>query len=281
MNISADKGSLSRDDLPSESARQIELNIAVHDRIARRYERLHDEIFNEIEQARIVTTLERARDLITTNTRPLKGLDFGCGSGNLTRRMIHLGVEVTAADVSKGFLELVRSRYPTVRTLVMNGRDLSGLPDNSFDLVGAYSVLHHVPDYLGAVRELARVCKPGGVVLIDHEQTDEFWDGDPKYSEFRRLALRFDWRKYLRPSNYWHGFLRTFNPRHANEGDIHIWPDDRIDWRKIKRIMAASGFETVVSDDYLLYRRLYRKEVYDRFASICSDTKAMVFRKLK
>ena len=107
MNISADQGSLSRGDLPSESARQIKLNIAVHDRIARRYERLHDEIFNEIEQARIVTTLERTRDLITTNTRPLKGLDFGCGSGNLTRRMIHLGVEVTAADVSKGFLELI------------------------------------------------------------------------------------------------------------------------------------------------------------------------------
>lgn len=280
MNIKADRRRSSRGGSPSESERQIKLNIAVHDRIARRYEKLHDEIFNDGEQARVAAMLRRARDLVTTGANPLQALDFGCGSGNLTRHLLALGVSVTSADVSRRFLEMIRSRYPAAQTLAMNGRDLSNLADNSFDMVAVYSVLHHIPDYLGAVRELARACKPGGVVFIDHERTDEYWDSDPSYAAFRKLALRFDWRKYMRPSNYWHWLRRRFNPRHANEGDIHVWPEDRIEWAKIAEIMAASGFEVVVSENYLLDRRLYRQEVYDRYAGVCSDTKVMVFRKL-
>lgn len=264
-----------------EAQRQIERNIAVHDQVAEKYEALHGEIFNEVEQARLAAALARARDSITSGSRPLRALDFGCGSGNLSRHLLALGLHVTAADVSPHFLRLVEGRFGSDRlsTLQMNGTDLREVADESFDLIAAYSVLHHIPDYLAAIGELARVCRRGGVIVLDHEQTEGYWQGDPVYRAFQKEALRFDWRKYLTPSNYVHKVRRLINPRHTNEGDIHVFPDDHIEWAKIKALLAGRGFEVAIEEDYLLYRALYRREVYDLYVGRCTDTKLMVFRK--
>ncbi len=259
--------------------RQVARNVAIHDRIARRYDGIHGEIFNPIEQDRLRDALEAARDLICSSEGTFKALDFGCGSGNLTRHLLDLGMDVTCADVSRAFLDLVASRYPKVTTHWMEEGSTAGLADSSFDLVATYSVLHHIPDYLAAVGEMARVCKGGGVVVIDHEPSEAYWGANPEYNAFRRAALRFDWRKYLTPSNYLHRLLRVFDPRHSNEGDIHVWPDDHIEWASIKAVMAKAGFEAALEEDYLLYRKLYRREVYDRYVGRCTDTKVMIFRK--
>jgi ubiquinone/menaquinone biosynthesis C-methylase UbiE len=270
--------SLDRD---GNSQRQIEHNVAVHDRVARKYEALHGEIFNDVEQARLRAALARATAEVRTGAEPVHALDFGCGSGNVTSHLLALGARVTAADVSPRFLELVRRRFPSERldTLPLNGRDLSSVRDESFDLVATYSVLHHIPDYLGAVAEMARVCRKGGVVIIDHELTDEYWGRDPVYRAFLEAGLRFDWRKYLRPVNYLHRLRRIRNPRYANEGDIHIWPDDHIEWAKIRAVAASAGLQVVHEEDYLLFRKLYRPDVYQRFLGRCTDTKVMILRK--
>jgi ubiquinone/menaquinone biosynthesis C-methylase UbiE len=263
------------------TAREIERNVRVHDRIARKYEALHGEIFNDLEQARLRAWLDRAAAEVRTGSVPLSALDLGCGSGNLTRHLLELGMQVTAADVSTGFLGLVRARYstPALKTLAMNGRDLSNIADGSFDLVATYSVLHHIPDYLAAVAEMARVCKPGGVVVIDHEPPEAFWSGDPLYLQFRREALKPDWRKFTRPSNYWHRLRRLFNPRHSSEGDIHVWPDDHVEWTKIGQLMERSGFDLIAEKDFLLCRKLYRPDVFERYEGRCADMKAVIFRK--
>jgi 2-polyprenyl-3-methyl-5-hydroxy-6-metoxy-1,4-benzoquinol methylase len=258
---------------------EIARNVALHNKISAKYDSLHDEIFNPVEQERLAQRLELTRDAVRTAARHLSALDFGCGSGNLTRHLLALGFEVTAADVSQGFLDLIGDRYPGVRTLLMNGRDLSNIEDSSFDVVTTYSVLHHIPDYLGALREMARVVRPGGVIFIDHEQNEQFWKNSPVYAEFRRRALRVDWLKYLTPMNYIHRVRRIFDPRYSNEGDIHVWPDDHIEWGQIKQLLFSLGFEAVLEEDYLLYRTLYRRVVYDQYAAKCTDTKAMIFRK--
>lgn len=259
--------------------RQVARNVAVHDRIARRYDAIHGEIFNVVEQDRLGAVLGAARNLVNTSNQPLEALDFGCGSGNLTRHLLNLGMTVTAADVSRGFLDLVASRYPEVTTHWMQGGSTAGLAERGFDFIATYSVLHHIPDYLEACAQLARICRPGGVVLIDHEPSEGFWLGDATYSEFRKAALKADWRKYLSPSNYWHRMRRLFDPRHSNEGDIHVWPDDHVEWPRINALMADHGLEPVIGEDYLLARKLYRPKVYSRYVGRCSDTRVMAFRK--
>ena len=265
----------------STASKHIRENAAIHDKLVKKYERLHGEIFNPIEQQRLLNMLQVARDSVCGDVPHPKALDFGCGSGNLSRHLLDIGCNVTGADVSPGFLHLVEQRFPDERfsTLLMNGEDLREVADDSFDLVATYSVLHHIPDYLAAVKEMARVCKPGGVVMIDHEQNEAFWLGDPVYKEFRKAALRPDWGKYLRPSNYVHKLRRLFNPRHTNEGDIHVFADDHIEWSHIRAVFEQAGFEILVEEDYLLSRRLYRAEVYERYVDRCTDTKVMLARK--
>ena len=260
---------------------EIERNIAIHDRIARKYDERHGEIFNDIEQARLRATLHLALSLVETGKVTFSALDVGCGSGNLTRHFLDLGLQVVAADVSQGFLDLVEHRFSgkPIKTIKLNGRDLSNVPSASFDLVAAYSVLHHIPDYLAVIEEMARVCAPGGVIFLDHELTERFWAGDPIYDKFKKAATRFDWRKYLTFSNYLAGIRRIFNPRYANEGDIHVWPDDHIEWSKIDYCLSDAGFDCVHSEDYLLARKLYRQDVYSQYVGRCTDMRARVYRK--
>lgn len=264
----------------SAAQREVARNVAIHDKVARKYDALHGEIFNPVEQARLHDALKAALTAVATGAQPVAALDFGCGSGNLSRHLLELGASVTAADVSKGFLDLVQTTYPVgLTTLWMENGDTAKIPDESFDLIATYSVLHHIPDYLAAVGEMARICKPGGVIMIDHEASEGAWLQDPVYEEFRRAALGIDWQKFLTPANYVHRLRRMFNPRYSNEGDIHVWPDDHIEWPKISSKLGALGFETIASEDYLLSRRLYRADVYDRYRDRCSDTRMMMFRK--
>lgn len=263
------------------SGPELARNIAVHDRIAYRYDSHHDEIFNDHEQARLNAALAEAKAAVRGRDEPYRALDFGCGSGNLTRHLLGLGMTVTSSDVSRSFLDLVNGRFPdaALDTHQLNGEDLREFPDGSFDFIATYSVLHHVPNYLAAVAEMARVCAPGGVIYIDHELNADFWRGSEEYRRFQAEALPFDWRKFLRPSNYYHKIRRLFNPRYTNEGDIHVWPDDHVEWDQIMSVLAGLGFSPVIECDYLLFRGRYRRDVYEFYASRLTDTRVMAFRR--
>ena len=118
------------------------------------YEKSHHEIFNPIEQRRLYSTLREATNAVQTGSKPPAALDYGCGSGNLTRHLTELGFHVTAADVSDDFLSAIERKFSgtgMVKAIKLNGADLSDVPDARFDLVATYSVLHHVPDYLRIV----------------------------------------------------------------------------------------------------------------------------------
>jgi SAM-dependent methyltransferase len=91
---------------------------------------------------------------------PQRFLDAGCGMGELAERVKReLGAEVCAIDFSPRMVELTRARGIDAQVA-----DIQALPfeDASFDCVGAGWVLYHVPELDQAVRELARVLRPGG-----------------------------------------------------------------------------------------------------------------------
>ncbi len=229
------------------------------------YEHAHGDIFNSIEQQRLRGMLREAMKSVRTGASQVKALDFGCGSGNLTRHLIELGAYTTSADLSDDFLRDIQRKFSASglsETLKLNGKDLSNVPDAQFDLVATYSVLHHVPDYLAIVRELCRVVKPGGVLYIDHEATETYYQRPPAYVEFLRKARpRVNWRRFLSLAldvrGYVHILRRLRDPRYKREGDIHVWPDDHIEWDKIEQILAGERFEIVAKQDYLLYKAIY------------------------
>jgi len=266
---------------------QIEFNKKANDEVSRKYDRLHGDIFNSLEQQRLHKALATALAAVATGSKPATALDYGCGSGNLTRHLIELGVNTVSADISLGFLSLIERNFSQTglsKVLELNGRDLSNVPSGHFDLAAIYSVLHHVPDYLRIVEELCRVVKPGGVVYIDHEVIESYYDRQQEYIEFLRKARpAVNLKRYLalllNVPGYIHIFRRIMNPRYKREGDIHVWPDDHIEWDKIEQILVSKGFEIVLKEDYLLYKSQYRLDVYNEYKDKCADERLLIARK--
>jgi len=270
-----------------QSDEQIQFNREVNDRVSRKYERLHGEIFNAIEQERLKKALSAAVEAVRTGAQPLKALDYGCGSGNLTRHLIELGLETVSADISEGFLALIERYFSQTglsKVLTINGKDLSNVPSDAFDLVASYSVLHHVPDYLHIVKEMGRVIKPNGVIYIDHEVNESYFKRPKEYVEFLQKARpAVNFKRYVRllldVKGYIHILRRLMNPRYKREGDIHVWPDDHIEWDKIEQLLTTEGFEIVLKEDYLLYKNDYDPDVYNEYKDKCADERVLIARK--
>ena len=263
---------------------QIQFNKTVNDSLSRKYEHLHGDIFNAVEQERLHKALKTAAEAVRTGAKPIDALDYGCGSGNLTRHLIELGINTVSADISEGFLDLIKRNFSQTglsEVLAINGKDLSGVEDARFDLVTTYSVLHHVPDYLSIVGEMCRVLKPGGVIYIDHEVHESYYDRTKEYVEFLQKARpAVNLRRYLKllldVRGYKHIIRRLINPRYKREGDIHVWPDDHIEWDKIERLLISEGFEVVLKEDYLLYKSIYDVDIYNKYKNKCVDERLLV-----
>ena len=115
-----------------------------------------------------------ARDVVLEVLRPRRPknlLEVGCGWGELAQRMAaELECPVVAIDQSPRMVELAVERGVDARVGDVQRLDL---PDAAFDAVVAAWMLYHVPDLETALRECARVLRPGGVFVgVTNASTD-------------------------------------------------------------------------------------------------------------
>jgi len=106
-------------------------------------------------------TLGRRFERMVRPDRPLRLLDVGCGTGQSRQLYIAHATLYAAIDLSYEALCIARGRFPQSSWVKA---DACVLPfaDASWDVVAFSSVLHHVPDYVRALREAFRVSRPGG-----------------------------------------------------------------------------------------------------------------------
>jgi ubiquinone/menaquinone biosynthesis C-methylase UbiE len=99
----------------------------------------------------------------------MRFLDVAAGSGALSIPAARLGAWVLATDQSSVMLELLEARANkeglTLETRVMDGHVLE-LADNTFDVAGSQFGVMLFPDMPRGIREMVRVVKPGGAVLL-------------------------------------------------------------------------------------------------------------------
>lgn len=104
--------------------------------------------------------------------------DLGCGTGDITAELArHVG-QVIGVDNTPAMLDAARVRTADLDNVTLHEADLESLPtkDGTCDAAVMMLVLTYLPDPEAAVREMCRVCKPGGkAVIVDlmrHDRED-------------------------------------------------------------------------------------------------------------
>jgi SAM-dependent methyltransferase len=94
-------------------------------------------------------------------------LDVGCNTGYGTMRFVPVARRVVGVDVSPRAIEAARLRATDGRPeFVLGGGFDLPFPADTFDLVTSFQVLEHVPEPGVFLRELVRVTRPGGQVIL-------------------------------------------------------------------------------------------------------------------
>jgi ubiquinone/menaquinone biosynthesis C-methylase UbiE len=117
---------------------------------------------------------ERLREIISPIELPPEGkiLDVGTGTGIMIPMLLEkLGPkgEVWALDIAEKMLEAARAKVSDNRVRFVHA-DVMDIPaeEGTFDAVVCNSCLPHFPDKPGSLRELFRVTRPGGTIIICH-----------------------------------------------------------------------------------------------------------------
>jgi phosphatidylethanolamine/phosphatidyl-N-methylethanolamine N-methyltransferase len=145
--------------------------------VAHTYERfapLYDRLFGWV--------LDPGRKAMTqaaSALNPVSVLEVGVGTG-LTLADYPQSTRITGIDLSAGMLARAHQRAARMPerdiTLHRMNAECMDFPDNSFDCVAVCYVLSVTPDVGRLVKELQRVCKPGGrILIVNHFSGSRFW----------------------------------------------------------------------------------------------------------
>jgi len=157
-------------------------------------------------------------------------LEVGCGTGGLLASAAGMGLAIEGTDIALRWLVVARRRLDDrglAVPLVGASADRLPYPDASFDAVVADSVLEHLDDPAAAVREWARVLRPGGSLLV--------WSPN-------RYALAVDPHVRL----WGLGWLpRAWMPAYVRWRRGGAWPPPCLSPGEARRMAAEAGFGSI------------------------------------
>jgi 2-polyprenyl-3-methyl-5-hydroxy-6-metoxy-1,4-benzoquinol methylase len=141
------------------------------------------------------------------NTQSSKGriLDIGAGVGDFLQVAKNDGWETIGIEPSAKAKTIAKSKG------VSFVEDLSQLENNSFDIITMWHVLEHVPDLENQIKELKRLLKPNGTVII----------AVPNFKSHDALHYGKYWAAYDVPIHLWH-FSKTAIKKLFAKEDLHL-----------------------------------------------------------
>jgi SAM-dependent methyltransferase len=165
-------------------------------------------------------------------------LDAGCGTGGLIRRLAHRhpNWRWTGVDLEPLACELSRQRCAA--NIVQGSVGALPFSDESFDAAVCSDVLYHLDDDLATVREIFRVLRPGGVVVINVPAHRWLWSYHDVTVHGRRRYDRGELRRKLVEAGFKPAVLTHWNalplplvilrrkllPPPASGSDVRLYP---------------------------------------------------------
>lgn len=164
-------------------------------------------------------TLQLAGDV-----RNRRILDAGCGSGPLAKALVDRGAVVTGFDASQAMVSLARHRLGETADLFVGdlGQPLP-FDDNAFDDVVASLVFHYLEDWAGPLREVRRVLRPGGRLIMSVNHPILFPWNNPGTDYFKPTKYSDELVFNGEPAvlTYWHRPLHAMTDAFTSAG-FHI-----------------------------------------------------------
>jgi SAM-dependent methyltransferase len=125
-------------------------------------------------------------------------LDAGCGTGGLLKDLQRYG-KVVAVDFSEEAVRFCKFRgYEIIRCSVLN----TPFQADSFDCVVGLDLLEHLDEDLGALRELYRVCKPGGYLCVTVPAFQFLWSHHDELNHHKRRYTKPQLEAQLRAAHF-------------------------------------------------------------------------------
>lgn len=129
----------------------------------------YEEFFEEYDASRYATEGHILRCLDRIDFRKKRVLEIGLGQGADAEQLIRRGAIWSGLDLTPESVNRVRTRLqlrqlPYEQLKCGSALDLL-FSDNSFDFVFSHGVLHHIPEISKAQAEIARVLRPGGLLI--------------------------------------------------------------------------------------------------------------------
>lgn len=148
----------------------IKANIDVHSRMAATYEVLEPH-FRQENRAKVGAIL----DALSKRFGNSRLLDMGCGTGFVISLAKTLFERIDGIDVTQAMMDRVDTGSGNI---FLHRAPAENVPfeNNTFDMVSAYSFIHHVENYYPVLEEAFRVLKKGGGFYIDLEPNKAFWN---------------------------------------------------------------------------------------------------------
>lgn len=126
-------------------------------------------------------------------------VELGSGPGFISESLLSLlpNGSVTAVDIDPIMVQhakkyqkqqqISEEKLKIIEASIMD----TGLPDNTFDFAVARAVFGHLIDPVGAAKEIRRILKPGGKLVVSDIDTDAFSLPDPPIPEFKLLMEKY------------------------------------------------------------------------------------------
>lgn len=150
----------------------IEANLEVHEKEAVNYNVIHTFGENWYAQRKLWNDIRRMISLAPGKI----ACDLGCGTGNVTKKLLKVGCEVTAVDISKHMMsefEKTVHAKDELKVVCMNIDEFLTNSDSNYDIITINAVLHHMPDYIDTISNALDHLSIGGLIyLVDGVHRD-------------------------------------------------------------------------------------------------------------